>query len=852
MDMSGPPFVPSGEAERLAALYDAAILDTLPEKEFDDITRLAALALGVQSSAISLIDSDRQWFKSAQGIPFAQTSRDVAFCSHAIEQDEILVVPDATQDYRFKDNPLVTAEGGIRFYAGVPLIMASGYCPGTLCVFDPEPRMALKPNERSLLEELGKMATRLIEFRETRRLGRIAAKVVETSTEGVLAADTDGTIVFWNPAAEKIFGYSAAQAVGRNIELVAPPSFGKWDHERFTRTVKAGADRLDGRPFEVEIKRADGTLVPVELSVAPWSNGEDQHGMAAIVRDIRARKQLERERDESKAFLDNVVASLPAMLFVKDARTREYVMINRTAEERLNRKAEDVVGRTDRELFPKIAPVLERRDVSLFEEGQPLSFEDEVKRPDGSRSDIRTTRVLLDGAKRKNQYILVLAEDVTVTRKAQAEVLRLARYDSLTGLLNRASFAELLHDLVEQDQPFAMLSIDLDRFKSVNDQFGHLAGDRVLKQVGKRLSKIVEPFGQIARIGGDEFIAIIQHEHLRKTAESCAEAIIEAIRHPFQDDTISAYIGASVGVVVYPDDAVTTEELRENADLALYRAKQQGQGTTCFFNEDMDAAARDKQKLESDLRDAIANGEITLTYQPVISLETGKVTSLEALARWCHPARGPVNPECFITLAEECGLIDTLGAQLLHQACADASRWPADVRVAVNLSPLQFQSGKLLETVQSALAESGLPANRLQLEVTERTLLLDVDGTFDQLGQLRALGIQTLMDDFGVGYSSLSYFQRFRFDKVKLDRSFISDIQTSHTAAAIVQAVSELGQKLDMGVVAEGVETEGQMRQLAGMGCTHLQGYLFSRPLPASQVPQILTESLPQALERAA
>jgi predicted signal transduction protein with EAL and GGDEF domain len=293
-----------------------------------------------------------------------------------------------------------------------------------------------------------------------------------------------------------------------------------------------------------------------------------------------------------------------------------------------------------------------------------------------------------------------------------------------------------------------------------------------------------------------------------------------------------AHLGASVGVVLAPEDGSTTEQLRENVDLALYRAKHDGRAGVCFFNADMDAAARDRRKVARDLRHAVAAGDITLAYQPLISTQTGQITSAEALARWTHAARGPIRPDVFIPIAEECGLIDILGEQLLRRACRDALGWPDHIRVAVNLSPLQFLSGQLPETVRAALESSALPPNRLQLEVTESLVIRDVERTFEQLEQLRALGIQILMDDFGVGYSSLSYFQRFPFDKVKIDKSFVDAIATSRAAKAIVQAVVGLGRQLDMGVVAEGVETEEQMEMLIALGCTHLQGYLFGRPVP--------------------
>jgi diguanylate cyclase (GGDEF)-like protein/PAS domain S-box-containing protein len=557
-----------------------------------------------------------------------------------------------------------------------------------------------------------------------------------------------------------------------------------------------------------------------------------EQGFAAIIRDVSQRKALERDRAQSQAFLDTVVTNLPAMLFVKDSVTREYIMVNHAAEQVIGRTASALVGATDGDLFPAYSEAYERRDTEAIAAGKPHIFESAFVREDGETVHLRTTRSLIDGPDRPNQYILGVSENVTETRRAEAEILRLAQYDPLTGLLNRASYTERLHTLVQTHTPFAMLSIDLDRFKAVNDQFGHPTGDMVLVQVSERLSALLGPGDWIARIGGDEFMAVLTGGGLRERARDVADGIISALTEPIYGQRSVASVGASIGAVLMPQDGTSTEQLRENVDLALYRAKQTGRGSVCFFNAEMDAAARDRRTLEQDLRLAIGNDEIALFYQPVLAAADGKITSAEALARWTHATRGPIRPDIFISLAEECGLIDDLGEKLLRRACVDAQSWPEHIRVAVNLSPLQFLSGKLLGTVEAALAEAGLMPNRLQLEVTEGLVIRDVERTFSQLEELRTLGIQVLIDDFGVGYSSLSYFQRFTFDKVKLDKSFVDEITTSRAARAIVHAVVGLGRELGMGIVAEGVETEEQMRLLTSYGCTHLQGYLFSCPVP--------------------
>lgn len=494
-----------------------------------------------------------------------------------------------------------------------------------------------------------------------------------------------------------------------------------------------------------------------------------------------------------------------------------------------------MIGKTDPELFAQGAGYEQRDRAALAAEGVHL-FESEFERPGGDSVTLRTKRIVIDGPNREREYIVGMSEDVTETRKAQAQVQRLAHYDSLTGLRNRGSFVDEIDRLIAAGAPFALISIDLDRFKAVNDQFGHLAGDAALAQIGDRLRAVAMVATTLARVGGDEFALIVTGPALAERSRILAATIVTALASPIVTRWATVQLGSSVGIALAPDDGDTTEELRQHADLALYRAKQQGRGVVCFFSAEMDRATQDRRGLERDLRAALDSGEITLAYQPVVSTKTEQITSVEALARWCHPIRGPIPPDLFISIAEESGLITQLGTRILCIACEEAMEWPEHIKVAVNISPMQIHAGDLSEVVRNVLTATGLPSHRLQLEVTEGLFLRDVDLTFRELEQLRSLGIQILMDDFGIGYSSLSYFERFRFDKVKIDQSFVRQMLTSQAASAIIQAVIGLGTTLGMGVVAEGVETPEQMVGLVEAGCTHLQGYLFSKPLHREEI----------------
>jgi len=394
----------------------------------------------------------------------------------------------------------------------------------------------------------------------------------------------------------------------------------------------------------------------------------------------------------------------------------------------------------------------------------------------------------------------------------------------------------------EGGEGLAVLYLDLDGFKSVNDTLGHPVGDALLRLVAQRLRECTGGNETAARLGGDEFAILHVTSEPAKDAAALARRIIEVIGAPYHVDDHLVVIGTSLGIALAPTDGVDADQLMKNADMALYHAKSSGRGTFHFFQAEMDTRAHARRSLELALREALVRNEFELLYQPMINLADNTVSGCEALLRWHHPERGIVAPTEFIPLAEEIGLINPLGEWVIRQACAAAAKWPADIGVAVNLSPAQFKSRRLLQVIVNALAGSGLPANRLELEITESILLHETDATLATLHQLRGLGVRVSLDDFGTGYSSLSYLRRFPFDKIKIDRSFIKELFDHPNCMAIVRAITSLGRSLGMVTTAEGVETPEQLELVRGEGCAEAQGSLLSRPRSEQEIAQLLVD----------
>jgi diguanylate cyclase (GGDEF)-like protein len=563
------------------------------------------------------------------------------------------------------------------------------------------------------------------------------------------------------------------------------------------------------------------------------------NSMIAELDDGRRRLVTQYER------LDAAINNMPHGLCMFDA-DQKLIICNKRYAEIYGLKPELTVpgtplrtvmeARFAKGVYPDTDQNYIENRIAAVAERKPLYLINEL--PDGQVIAI-SHRPLLNGGS------VAMHEDITERRKAEARIEYMAHYDALTELPNRISFRQEMDKAlarIEQGVTLAVLCIDLDHFKPVNDTLGHPMGDALLQAVSGRLRALVGPTDIVARLGGDEFAIVQMSVDQPVGATTLAARLIREISETYVVQGHQIVIGASVGIAVAPNDGTDPDRLLKNADLALYRAKEDGRGTYRFFEAGMDAKMQARRRLEVELRKALALGEFEVFYQPLVNLKTNRVSGCEALLRWRSPGRGLVPPGEFIPLAEEIGLINAIGAWVLKQACTEAAGWPDEIKVAVNLSPVQFKRGTVVLDVIAALGASGLPARRLELEITETVLLQDTEATLSILNQLRALGARISMDDFGTGYSSLSYLRKFPFDKIKIDQSFIRDLSDQPDSVAIVRAIASLGSTLGIATTAEGVETDEQLEKVRAEGCTEVQGYLFSKPRPANELGALLQQ----------
>jgi diguanylate cyclase (GGDEF)-like protein/PAS domain S-box-containing protein len=637
-----------------------------------------------------------------------------------------------------------------------------------------------------------------------------------------------------NDAAIARYGYSRAQFLSMTVPAVRPES----EREGFAKFLSS----LDTSQFTENVGQhltADGSVIDVAVSSQALTYAGRNARLTAI-HDITKAKRAERELRRTQKFLDAVIEHVPVPILVKDmtvagaATEWRYTFVNRALEDLLGVSRDKVVGKTVAELYPK-----ERAEFIIAENNDalrslhPITLADHAVHTPANGIRVATaTTVAIRDDNFVPQYLVTVLQDVTERTRSEQRIARMAHHDHMTDLPNRTTFNDAMTAATEQANKtggqFTVLSLDLDGFKEANDTYGHLVGDALLCEVANRLVRAAGT-SFVARIGGDEFAIIVEGN--AEMATAVADRILDAFKEDILVEDRRIRTGVTIGAAVFPKDGDDVKALISNADVALYRAKTEVRGALLFFDAEMGERLRERRVLQDALRLAIESGDFLVHYQPQKKM-SGDVIGFEALARWHHPTRGVVSPGEFIPIAEESGLVNPLGEIILREACREAAAWPKPLTVAVNVSPLQFRTGDLPGVVHSILLETGLAPSRLELEITENVFIDDFSRAISILSRLKALGVRVVLDDFGSGYSSLSYLHSFSFDKIKIDRAFIGDLERNRHSMAIVRAVIDLGHSLNIPVLAEGVETAMQQTMLLGRGCDEIQGYIIGRPQP--------------------
>jgi diguanylate cyclase (GGDEF)-like protein/PAS domain S-box-containing protein len=851
----GPIQKPSNEAERLSSLRAHAIMDAAADPYLDHLTRITAHKLHVPIVLVNLLDSNRQWALAAFGLPRGyEVPRDLAFCSYTIlKPGHVTIIPDATLDTRLANNPFVIGKPRFRFYAGVPITDGEGRALGALCVIDTAPRDFTTADGAVLTEMAESVSARLelyhsnASLRESREHYRVT---VASAPHMRWTMSPEGTSEEGAERWLEMIGSSQDHSNSRDwVGAVHPDDLS-------SALTAWSASLRDGQPLDVEhrLRLADGSYRWFRVRATPR---RDETGRImrwyGMVEDIHDRRAAEVAHIETET-------RLRLALDVGRLRTWELDLASRrlTASDvsvinfgiQLGAAASDYDTALAR-MHPDDEQRYGREVERAWAAGQDLEIEYRSIWPDGTVHWIRINGRPTKDIAGKPVRLVGLSLDITAERtaeeerqRAEARIAYLARHDPLTGLPNRLLFHQRLTEAMAAVVPgarVALLRIDLDDFKAINEALGHGIGDKLIQHAAEQLKVCVGAEGLVARSGSDKFAVILGDVSSPEQVDLLTQRLLHALEEPIVLTDTEMVLGGSIGISMAPDDATSPAQLLRNADTALRRAKSSRRGGCQYFEPTMDTHLQALVELKLNLRDALGRNEFRLFYQPLIDLDSGAAISFEALIRWQHPTRGLVSPADFIPLAEETGWIIPIGRWALQEACREAAKLPGDVRVAVNQSAVQFGDVNLEAEISAALAEAGLDATRLELEVTEGLLLQDNEANTKLLRALRKMGVRIAMDDFGTGYSSLGYLRRFPFDKIKIDQSLVRDLPDGASGDAIVHAIIALAHSLGISVTAEGVETEGQLNLLRDSRCGQAQGYLFSRPVPASDVPALLT-----------
>ncbi len=709
------------ESARLNALADYGLDQEQMLQSLDPVVRIASRMFDMPVAAVNMIGSDHVFFAASVGVGDVDMRRDVSFCAHAITQSDVMVVPDATLDERFHDNPLVVGEANLRFYAGVPLLSPDGLALGALCVIDDRPHSDFSQEDRQRLLELAKMAADRLELRRievsTERSRPPFHEYAGSSSSAVIWFDEQLQIIEWNNAAAEVSGYKLEDKNALQFDLLLPERDRAHFRALITQAIDAYSLDQINIPTEVTGLRKDGSEFRFSFALFGWRDGGHMK-FEAVLKDLSAQQR---------------------------------------EEEALRQQA---------------------------------------------------------------------------------------NIDGLTGLANRGKFYRSVEEILISPAPATVLMIDLDGFKDVNDTLGHTLGDAILCEVANRLSQLVSSEDLVARIGGDEFAILLANVTDAATAMHVADAVLAAIAQPINVDGNEVRVAASCGVALAPTQAQEALELVGNADLALFKAKSNGRGRVFLFVPALRMEAMARRLYGLELHRAVDKGEFLLFYQPQINMADGTITGAEALIRWLHPERGLLTPAAFLPALEGGPLAATVGSWILDEACAQAAYWrrsgAPEFRIGVNLCSAQFRVGDLAAEVMETLARHGLPAEALELEVTENIVLDNDDIVLEILQRLHQQGVGIAFDDFGTGYASLSLLKTYPLSRIKIDQSFVRGILTSKRDASVVRAIIDMARNFDLEVIAEGIETQAEYNYLRREQCDEGQGYLFGAPMPVSQFELLL------------
>ncbi len=841
--------IDSAEAERLRRLAQYEISRTPPEAAFDDIARLAADLFGAPVAYLCITEADCHWFKAKVGIDLAEVPRAISFCDHTMQGKDVMAVADASLDPRFADNPLVTGPYHVRFYAGFTLRDGDGFALGTLAVVDVVPRQ-ITAQQKDFLKRLAGIALDRMELRkvkaalrqtvavtEAARLEAVADRaelrqVIECLPQAILLLDEQNRFILWNKNYEKMFPDMAEHfAPGESLETIHRVFLRKGLHrlkmslEEQEEWLENRMERLNQAGTIYEESRADGRLIRCDQHPTPDGN------------KVYVRTDITDDRNAAESFR-LLFESNPVPMWVVERSSLKFIDVNAAAVEHYGYTREQFLNMTSLDIRPE-----NERQRALDDARN--NFSTDSGGADWTHLKADGSEILVSSYARPIKYngadaAIISVIDVTERRKHDAHIQYLVEHDALTGLPNRRLFFELLEGSAvrkTQNHYFtAIILIDVDDFKNVNDTLGHQVGDHLIVAVATRLEECIGDRGVVARLGGDEFVVLLSRLSDPQAAHAAGIDVIDAFRNPLKLPKHEILVKVSAGISLGVDASVDASALMLHADLALYQAKSGGGDICAVYEPRMSLQIMLRREIEQDLRQALARNQLVIHYQPQVDLAGGTETGFEALLHWNHPGKGMIAASDFIPIAEASGLIIPIGTWVLEQSCLVAATWQENLSIAVNVSPAQFKSGKLVAAVAGALLKSGLAAYRLELEITESILLEKSAETLDILKNLKDLGVSIALDDFGTGYSGLGYLNNYPIDTIKIDQSFIREIGIKSKALELVRAAVRIGQSLGLKTLAEGIETTEQLRILQTLGCQQGQGFLFSPAIAADRI----------------